>query len=127
MDALESSKYNELSNAQVSRGRMNSSDPAPVTPDALIQPSFPENNNGYIPMEEVQKAIKTPTNNNKGEDNKMLYLLIFILIGYNSIEFLFLFFIEYNIYLLIDGITSTLFALLLLFFTIRKLRYINFF
>ena len=127
MDTQESSKYNESSNVQVTSGRMNSCGPAPVTPDALIQPSFPENNNAYIPMEEVQKAIETPTNNKKGEPDIVLYLFIFILIGLNSIEFLFLFFIENNIYLLCDGIISMFFALLLLFFTICKLRRKNIF
>ena len=127
MDTPESSKYNELNNAQVTNGRMNSCDPAPVTPDALIQPSFPENNNAYVPMEEVQKDIEKKTNNRKGEPDGLVYLLISILIGYNSIEFLFLFLIVNNIFLLTDAIISTFFALLLLFFTIRKLRYKNIF
>ena len=106
---------------------MNSCDPAPVTPDALIQPSFPENNNAYVPMEEVQKDIEKKTNNRKGEPDGLVYLLISILIGYNSIEFLFLFLIVNNIFLLTDAIISTFFALLLVFFTIRKLRYKNIF
>ena len=106
---------------------MNSCDPAPVTPDALIQPSFPENNNAYVPMEEVQKDIEKKTNNRKGLPDGLVYLLISILIGYNSIEFLFLFLIVNNIFLLTDAIISTFFALLLLFFTIRKLRYKNIF
>ena len=80
MDTPESSKYNELNNAQVTNVRMGSWYPAPITPESLIQSSFHENINAYIPMEEVQKILK-----NKQLTKKVRHIGLFIYLYFNRL------------------------------------------
>ena len=91
---------------------MNSYDTSPVTIDALIPSSFPENNL-YTPMEEVQKEKETNNTKKENAPDQPIYVFIFILIGYNSIVFLFLLLVVNNIFLLCDAILQ--FSLLFCF------------